>query len=276
MTKKKQKKPPGFGYPTVLEFTDKSVLDYFDVLAAMSPRTAIAARDRLSLLPKFVNEHYGLTVDQLIDRVHVDLDRYQVLAKFAVYLKRDQHKSDDRTRKMIMQTKLLFEHHGIEFSERGFRSRVKLPRSIVRRQKPAVDREQIIQILQAASNQPNLQLCLLWHASTGRRPSEVFSLRHCDIGLEHRRYRVRPEYSKMRTADERPMTAELATRTESYLKWKHRPRDVVGFIDGKKKRWYTRTPPKIRPGDLLFSPYRWDHYGGRRASPSMLYFQLCQ
>lgn len=177
---------------------------------------------------------------------------------------------------MIMQTKLLFEHHGIEFSERGFRSRVKLPRSIVRRQKPAVDREQIIQILQAASNQPNLQLCLLWHASTGRRPSEVFSLRHCDIDLEHRRYRVRPEYSKMRTADERPMTAELATRTESYLKWKHRPRDVVGFIDGKKKRWYTRTPPKIRPGDLLFSPYRWDHYGGRRASPSMLYFQLCQ
>lgn len=70
MTKKKQKKPPGFGYPTVLEFTDKSILDYFDVLAAMSPRTAIAARDRLSLLPKFVNEHYGLTVDQLIDRVH--------------------------------------------------------------------------------------------------------------------------------------------------------------------------------------------------------------
>ena len=35
MTKKKQKKPPGFGYPTVLEFTDKSILDYFDVLAAI-------------------------------------------------------------------------------------------------------------------------------------------------------------------------------------------------------------------------------------------------
>jgi hypothetical protein len=122
------KKPPGFGYPTVLEFTDKSILDYFDVLTAMSPRTATAARDRPSLLPKFVKAHYdGLTVDELVDALKAGgnnnkLDRYQVMSRFAVYLKRDCSKSDDRTRKMIMQAKLFLEHSGVEFSERAFRS----------------------------------------------------------------------------------------------------------------------------------------------------------
>jgi hypothetical protein len=81
----------------------------------------------------------------------------------------------------------------------------------------------------------------------------------------------------MRTQDERPMTAELASRTESYLKWKHRQRDIA-VIDPKteKKQWITRTPPKIRPGDLLFGPYRWDGYKGRRATPAMLYFEYTQ
>lgn len=182
------------------------------------------------MLPRFVKDHYdGLTVDELVDALKTDkLDRYQIMSRFAVYLKRDFGKSDDRTRKMIMQTKLFLEHSGIEFSERAFRSRVKLPRAIARRQKTAVDRETIISILQAASNQPNLQLCILWHAATGRRPSEIFSLRHCDLDLERRRYRIRPEFSKM------------------------------------------------RPGDLLFGPYRWDGYKGRRASPAMLYFLYTQ
>lgn len=271
------KKPPGFGYSTIIKYTDKSILDFLDSMATMSPRTVIAARDRLSLFPRFVKEHYGLTIDQLVDELlkSARADRYQVLAKFAVYLKRDCGKSDDRTRKMVKQVKQLFEHHGIEFSERVFRSRVKLARAIVHRRKTPVDREQIIVILQASSNQPNLQLCLLWHAATGRRPAELFSLRHCDIDLEHRRYRIRPEFSKMRTNDERPMTAELAARTSAYIRWKHRTRDVAEFTNGHK-RWITKTPAKIRPGDLLFGPYHWDGYKGQLANPTMLYFEYTQ
>lgn len=65
----RRKKPAAFGYPTVLDYTDKSILDYFDSMAAMSPRTVIAARDRLSLLPKFAKSQLGLTVDELVEQV---------------------------------------------------------------------------------------------------------------------------------------------------------------------------------------------------------------
>jgi hypothetical protein len=60
------------------------------------------------------------------------LDRYQVLSRFAVWLKRDLGKSDDRVRKMVTMAKLFLEHHDIEFGERIFRARVELPRSIQR------------------------------------------------------------------------------------------------------------------------------------------------
>jgi hypothetical protein len=129
----------------------------------MSPKTLKSARDRLSLLPKFVKEHYRMTVDQFVEQIkEKKLDGYQVLAKFAVYLKRDLGKSDDRVRKMVTIAKLFLEHHDTEFGERTFRARVKLPRTIQRLRKTAIDREDIITILQAASNQQNLQVAILW------------------------------------------------------------------------------------------------------------------
>jgi hypothetical protein len=104
-----------------------------------------------------------MTVDQFVEQIkEKKLDGYQVLAKFAVYLKRDLGKSDDHVRKMVTIAKLFLEHHDTEFGERTFRARVKLPRTIQRLRKTAIDREDIITILQAASNQQNLQVAILW------------------------------------------------------------------------------------------------------------------
>jgi integrase len=244
----------------------------------MSHNTVKTAKDRLSVLPRFAREQYqGMSVDQLLQWIKEGkLDRYEVLSRLAVYLKRDMHKSDDRVRKMIAQTKLLFEHHGIELTDRQIKARVRLPRGVTRRQKPAVDRMEIISILQAASNQPNLQLAILWHAATGRRPAEIFSLRHADVDVKRRRYRVRPEYDKMRSGgDERPMTAELAARTEAYIRWKHRDREVVHLDSDGKKHWVVKTP-QPRPQDLLFGPYRQPGYTGPRATPRILYVEYSQ
>jgi hypothetical protein len=87
---------------------------------------------------------------------------------------------------------------------------------------------------------------------------------------------MRGEYSKMRVEDERPMTAELAARTESYIKWKHRPREVVE-VDGKtgKRHWVIRTPT-MRQGDLLFAPFRFDSYTGPVATLATLYNEYSQ
>jgi hypothetical protein len=77
----------------------------------------------------------------------------------------------------------------VEFSERQFRLKVKLERPI-KRAKTATDMEEIIEIMQA-TQEPFLKLAELWHAATGRRPEEIFALRHCDIDTKRRKFRLR-------------------------------------------------------------------------------------
>jgi hypothetical protein len=42
-----------------------------------------------------------------------------------------------------------------------------------------------------ATQEPFLKLAELWHAATGRRPEEIFALRHCDIDTKRRKFRLR-------------------------------------------------------------------------------------
>src|SRR5215218_4383364 len=59
-----------------------------------------------------------------------------------------------------------------------------------KRAKTAIDKEEIIEIMQA-TQEPFLKLAELWHAATGRRPEEIFALRHCDIDTKRRKFRPR-------------------------------------------------------------------------------------
>jgi hypothetical protein len=77
----------------------------------------------------------------------------------------------------------------VEFSEWQFRHKVKLERPI-KRAKTATDKEEIIEIMQA-TQEPFLKLAELWHAATGRRPEEIFALRHCGIDTKRRKFRLR-------------------------------------------------------------------------------------
>jgi hypothetical protein len=76
----------------------------------------------------------------------------------------------------------------VEFSEWQFRHKVKLERPI-KRAKTATDKEEIIEIMQA-TQEPFLKLAELWHAATGRRPEEIFALRHCGIDTKRRKFRL--------------------------------------------------------------------------------------
>ena len=42
-----------------------------------------------------------------------------------------------------------------------------------------------------ATQEPFLKLAELWHAATGRRPEEIFALRHCDIDIKRGKFRLR-------------------------------------------------------------------------------------
>jgi hypothetical protein len=201
-------------------------------------------------------------VDRLVNALQEKkTDQYKVLAQYASYIA-SQGKSADRIRKLVQTARLCFEFHGIEYSPRLFKQRVKMPRAI-KREKHATDKQEITHTIQTCHD-PTLQLALFWHASTGRRPEEIFSLRHCDLEFEKQpaEFHIRGEYTKMGVEQARPMSDELAARTKRYLAWKHRRRTITQVTgvrkDGTRITQTIDVQPQVRPNDLLFAEYRRD------------------
>jgi integrase len=148
---------------------------------------------------------YGLTVDDLIremkkkakeqekeDNSSSSTERYAVLAAYATFLRKEKGKTAHATCKRVTGAREFFESHSVEFSDRQFRLKVKLERPI-KRAKTARDKEEIIEIMQA-TQEPFLKLAELWHAATGRRPEEIFALRHRDIDTKRRKFRLRSNW----------------------------------------------------------------------------------
>jgi integrase len=144
---------------------------------------------------------YGLTVDDLIREMKKkakeedekednssSTERYAVLAAYATFLRKEKGKTAHATCKRVTGAREFFEFHSVEFSERQFRLKVKLEWPI-KRAKTATDKEEIIEIMQA-TQEPFLKLAELWHAATGRRPEEIFALRHRDIDTKRRKFKA--------------------------------------------------------------------------------------
>lgn len=243
-------------FPKKITYDSPAINEYLDQMENMRKNTYISARVKLSTLPQFASSVYGKTVDDLIDLMKTGKeDRYSVLAAYNKFLRKELKKTAQATRRRVSGARELFEFHSVEFSDRQLRLKVKLER-VTRRAKTPTDKEQITRIMEATQD-PALLLAELWHAATGRRPEEIFSLRHCDIDTKKRVFRIRGEFTKMGIEQERPMTAELAIRTEKFMVWKHRTRRIVRH---KKDGTFDVIifEPKVRPSDLLFAPYRRD------------------
>jgi hypothetical protein len=237
-----------------LVYDSPMINEYLDAMSNMRENTYVTAKHRLSLFPKFVKAVYEITPDELLLAIRAGKeDRYKVLNAYAAYIKK-QKKSANRQRALVKGARQLLEYHDIEYSDRQFRLKVKLERAI-KRAKSATDKQEIIEIMQATQD-PFLKLAELWHAATGRRPEEIFSLRHCDLNFKKNpcTFIIRGEFTKMGDEQERPMTVELATHTQQLIAWKHRPRRIVENLKNGKSR-EIKVDPKLRSEDLLFTSY---------------------
>jgi len=172
----------------------------------------------------------------------------------------------------VTTAKNFLEYHDIGISPRKFKFKVKLPK-VVRKNKEALTKEDIIDILNACSD-IRLKTYILLLASTGIRATEALSTRECDYDLEADppRVLIRGEYTKTKIDRIVYLTNEVVKQMKSWLEYKYRTRRICYFDkDVDKTKCEYRTPTKNNK-HLIFSVNQLN-----QQDPSLQsYMLLCQ
>lgn len=238
--------------------SNELVTKYINNVRSMNNSTAIQYESRLGDFADFIYKTYGYNVDDLVDKIvnngnykKTDLNPYDILSGYTAYLTGTIAPTTIKQR--IVTVKNFFEYCDVEVSPRKFKFKVKLPKS-VRKDKKALSKEDVVEILNACSN-IRLKTYVMLLAATGMRATEALSVRICDLNLESNPPRVfiRGEYTKTRSDRTVLLTQEVSKQLRNWLEYKFRTRRV-SFYDknmGKSISEY-RTPSKI-DNDLLFS-----------------------
>ncbi len=164
--------------------SEKSLVkDFYSSVSTMNKSTAGQYLNRLNIFSVFLNKEFdGLTIDSLIDKIKEnDADPYSVLSAYSAYL-RNSNLSTITIKQRVVTVKNFFEYCDIDVSPRKFKIKVRLPRA-VRRNKEAISKEDIIEILNQCS-EIRLKTYVMLLAATGMRAVEALSVRIKDIDLE--------------------------------------------------------------------------------------------
>ena len=100
-----------------------------------------------------------------------------------IYLMQDSNNNIHTTtlKQRVVTAKNFLEYHDIDISPRKFKIKVKLPKDI-KRTKEAIDKNDIVNILNSCSN-IKLKTYVMLLASTGLRATEALSIRINDLIL---------------------------------------------------------------------------------------------
>ena len=118
----------------------------------MSKSTAYQYYARLSNFEIFLSSEYGTNVDNLIKKTKEGYyDVYDVLSRYSIFLQNKGNISTTTLQQRVITTRNFLEYYDIDISPRKFELKVKLPQTI-RRNKEALSKEDIIDILNACSD----------------------------------------------------------------------------------------------------------------------------
>ena len=235
----------------------------------MNESTAYQYLSRLKIFENFVVANVdNLGVDKLLLEIKKgNQDPYDILNGYASDLK-NRKISALAIKQRLITVKNFFECNDINLSR--FKLKVKLPR-IVRKQKEALSKEDIIEILNVCDN-IRLRTYVILLAATGMRAVEALSIRIKDIDFNSNPVKlfVRGEYTKTKVDRTIFLTEELSQQLKSWLDYKHRTRRVC-HQDKQKGKTITeyRTPDK-RNTDLVFAVYQ----DNNSPNPDSLYSDL--
>jgi integrase len=193
----------------------------------MNKCTANTYLKRLNNFKKFVlNEYTTISTDNLIKRIKEGTENvYDLLNTYCAHLS-SSNISVLTIKQFVVTVKGFLEYHDIEISARKFKIKVKLPK-VIRKNKEALPKEDVIDILNACSN-IRLKTYIMFLAAGGFRAGEALSIRIKDLDLESKpaRVLVRGKYIKTRTDRIVFLTDEVAQQLKSWLDYKYRTRRI--------------------------------------------------
>ena len=235
--------------------TSNIISEYVATVSMMNKLTANEYYARLEIFKRFVNEKYSMSADDIISKIKKNGDPYSLLIEYARYLQ-NRNISTSTLKQRVVTVKNFLEYHDIDISPRRFKLKVKLPKTI-RKNKEALSKEDIIEILNTASD-IRIKTYVMLLASTGMRAGEALSIRIKDLDLDSNPSKlfVRGEFTKTRTDRIIFLTDEIAHQLKVWLDYKYRSRRVCyrDSQDGKTISVY-RSPTRNEI-DLVFAVYQ--------------------
>ncbi|MGA8082427.1 MAG: tyrosine-type recombinase/integrase [Candidatus Nitrosopolaris sp.] len=234
-----------------------AITKYITNINAMSKSTARAYHFRLQQFARFTSKEYDMSVDNLVNQIRDGSQvPYDVLSGFISYLQNNNNISSLTLKQWVVTAKNFLEYHDIDINPRRFKLKVKLPK-VVKKEKEALDKEDIIETINACSD-IRLKTYVMLLAASGLRALEALSVRICDVNFDTNPVKVfiRGEYTKTRLDRFVYLTDEAAKQLETWLQYKYRTRRVC-HVDKAKHTTVTeyRTPTK-NSTDLIFSVYQ--------------------
>jgi integrase len=218
----------------------------------MNKQTANQYYTRLISFEKFIVSHYSnknnnVNLDNFIHEVKENkFDVYKILSDYSIYLSEKINLHTTTLKQRVVTVKNFLEFHDIDISPRKFKIKVKLPKNIKRNNKEAIDKNDIVSILNGCSDF-KLKTYVMLLAVTGARATEALSIREKDIDFESdpSKIKIRGEFTKTKTDRYVFITKELKEQLIKWLDFKYRKRRIC-YKDpktGKSEEEY-RTPEK--------------------------------
>jgi integrase len=228
---------------------------YISNVNMMGMSTAQEYKLRLNSFKAFIENTYRIPIDTLIGQIKQgSKDVYEVLSQYGGYQKTNNNITNLTLKQRVVTVKNFLEYYDVDISPRKFKLKVKLPK-IVRRNKEALSKEDIVDILNTCSD-IRLKTYVMLLAATGMRAVEALSIRIRDLDLHSSSPRlfVRGEFTKTRSDRTIFLTKEVAYQLSTWLNYKYRSRRVCHSNRGKTVTEY-RTPKKNKT-HLIFSVYQ--------------------
>lgn len=259
---------------------NSTCLDWLSTVEQNNTITANNYRNHLRKLGWFAKEKYGLTLDELVDKIIKNQQKapqdadssllpHNVLAKFLSYINTELNISPNHKRMLIVTAKQYLLWNDVDISESKMQAKVKLPK-VVKKKKTPLSVQSIREII-LASGDIRLRAYIHFLAATGCRATEGLSVRICDLELDSTppRANFRGEFTKTKVDRFVYLTKEVTQVLRDWLDYKYRERRTIIKHEGKMES--SKATPIRRKNDLVFSQA---HFTEMDVDPHTLYYQF--
>jgi integrase len=253
---------------------DVAINKYIKSISMMSKSTANEYWKRLSNFQMFIGNEYRISsTDDLIVKIRKGiLDVYDILNGYSAYLQQNYTVSALTLKLRVVTVKNFFEYYDVDISPRKFKLKVKMPR-IIKRNKEALSKEDVIDILNACSD-IKLKTYVMLLAATGMRATEALSIRIKDLDLKSNPAKVfvRGEYTKTKTDRTVFLTEEISHQLTSWLNYKYRTRRVCHKDEQTNEIITEYRTPDREESNLVFAVYQ----SKGAPDPQNLYYDIAK